>query len=137
MSGSKFIFNLLIAIVVVLLLFFGYRALRKDETTPEPAGAAPGLDAAGFSSGAAGKDPADEFLTVLTDLQELNLRADVFANPVFKDLQESNVVFSEQAPGRSNPFSPVNFGTLNLGGVAPTPAATSGATSSLERLRAN
>lgn len=142
MTGSKIIFNLLIAAVVLVLLFFGYKFLMGGgDATDVTGGEEAGLTAAGFASDTAEGSAADEFLATLTGLQELNLRGEIFANPVFQDLQESAIVLPDQTPGRPNPFAPVNFSNLSSSNktATSTPAnKTSTSTgSSLDSLRGN
>lgn len=144
MTGSKIIFNLLIAAVVLVLLFFGYKFLMGGgDVTDVTGGEEAGLTAAGFASDTAEGSAADEFLATLTGLKELNLRGEVFSNPVFQDLQESTIVLPDQTPGRPNPFAPVNFSTISSSNNNRVATSTSSATSSkstgssLDSLRGN
>ena len=143
MTGSKIIFNLLIAAVVLVLLFFGYKFLMGGDATDVASNEEAGLTAAGFSGDTAEGSAADEFLATLTGLKELNLRGEVFANPVFQDLQESTIVLPDQTPGRPNPIAPVNFSSLNLAGNKsatssnPTGKTSTSTGSSLDSLRGN
>lgn len=127
MFGSKLIFNLLIAAVVLVLLFFGYRFLTGGDSSGAN-GTEAGLTAAGFATRPGGDGAADEFLATLTGLRELNLRGEIFSSAVFRDLQESSVVLPEQTPGRPNPFAPVNFNSLAGAGGNRSATSSSGAT---------
>ena len=109
MKGGKFIFNLLIVAVVVVLLYFGYRMLVNNASTPSlnPTGTA--NNDTGNSKG--GVD--DEFLATLVGLQGLNLEGEIFNNPIFQSLVDANTILPEETPGRANPFAPVNFSALS------------------------
>jgi len=125
MRSSKSLFNFFLIGIALVLVFLGYKFLSQPEAPSE----GEGLSAEGFSTGEAGESISDEFLTTLTGLQVLNLRGEVFADPVFKSLQDSNIVLTEQAPGRPNPFSPVNFDFVrSVGGAGSATSNTATST---------
>lgn len=148
MFNSKYLFNIFLLGVAVVLLYLGYHFLTTPGEDPGElldTGESTGLLADGFSTGDVGQSISDEFLSTLTGLQELNLRGEIFANPVFRDLQDSNITLNEQDPGRNNPFAPVNFASGNFSGSAatstssastPTTSNPSRGSSPLDQLRA-
>lgn len=139
MGGSKHLFNLLLLIAAVLLLYFGYRFLAKPGPSPVGDSATLGLASAGFSTGDASRAVSDEFLDTLTGLQGLDLRGAVFANPVFQDLQDTNTLLPDETPGRPNPFAPINFAaprfSADLIAGSTTLNSASGTGGVLDRLR--
>lgn len=126
MSSNKLLTNIILLVLAMVLIYFGYRWLGKPGATPET-----GLTAEGFAEGRAGANVSDEFLTTLTGLQELNLGGEVFTDPVFKDLQDNSTELRAQTPGRSNPFVPINFEATRS--VAPKTATSSSGTSTPAR----
>lgn len=127
MRSNKSLFHPLLLINAVLLLYFGYRFLTKPDASPTGDSATPGLTSAGFSTGDAGRAVSDEFLDTLTGLQGLDLKGQIFASPVFQNLQDTNILLPDETPGRPNPFAPVNF-------AAPRFSDDLVATGSLDRL---
>ena len=144
MGISKQLFNIILIILALLLLYFGYTFLTKPSAGPVGDDGSPELASSGFSSDEAGQTVSDEFLDTLTGLQGLDLRGEIFGNIVFKDLRDSNTLLPDGTPGRPNPFSPVNFSTLRFSNVnavstgSSTPASSTpaGTQSALDRLRA-
>lgn len=135
MRSTKHLFNFFLIGLALVLIFFGYRFLSSPDTTNDSLG----LSAAGFSTDDVEVSISDEFLATLIGLQVLNLRGEVFADPVFRSLQDSNIVLVEQMPGRSNPFSPVNFDSVRSAGgspVAVTATTTTSTSAGLDSLRA-
>lgn len=126
MSGNKIITNIGLLLLAAVLIYLGYGWLGGSDPLSDA-----GLTADGFSQGIDGEDPSDEFLTTLVGLQELNLKGDVFKNPVFKDLEDHSTVLVDQAPGRPNPFSPVNFEAVRS--VSSRSATSSNSTSTSSR----
>lgn len=154
MGNTKYLFNGLLIIAALLLLYFGYSFLTKPSTPDVPideetgAPSEIGLTSAGFSTGDAGKSISDEFLTTLTGLRGLNLTGEVFADPVFQDLQDSNTALKDQTPGRPNPFAPIKFSELRFSNSTttatsssaksgpPSGAGSSGSSNPLDQLKA-
>lgn len=129
MRPSKIISNLLFLVIAVVLLYFGYQYLAKPA-----APVAGGLTADGFTRGEGEGSASDEFLETLTDLQDLNLDGSVFQHPVFQHLQDSTIIIPDQAPGRFNPFAPVNFSSPRaLGTSASTTSSTGASTANAPR----
>lgn len=55
-----------------------------------------------------------EILRILGSIQTISLDDDIFANPVFYELRDSNFrISSASEPGRPNPFLPIGFDAIS------------------------
>ncbi|MBI2099815.1 MAG: hypothetical protein HYT48_00535 [Candidatus Vogelbacteria bacterium] len=126
MLNQKVIFKIVIAAVVLVALWFGYRLFfPKPAAETEP----PGLVAAGYLSGAGGQqEVTDEFLRILNSLQGVELKGDLFSTDFFQSLNDIPIILPEITPGRPNPFAPLGFGAVRASSTSPAPAARRQAT---------
>lgn len=94
---SSNIKNIIIAIVAVVAMFFGYKYFFVSAPTPD-------LKVEGSSSAStqAGKD----FLVALINLQHINLDAGavILNDPTFVRLRDMSVSLPDEPHGRGNPF---------------------------------
>lgn len=123
MGSKKLIVNTIIGIIIVVVLFFGYRFIRQPD---EPADAPIGLAPVGFLEGQANIAPDDEFLTLLLSLQSISLASDVY--PTLRSFVDFSTELQPQTPGRDNPFAPIGRGgrtatssTAAVGTTSPDP----------------
>lgn len=96
MSSIK---NIILFVVVLGALFFGYKFFFVKEATPA-------LSVQGVTEGnKTGKD----FLVALINLQNINLDAanTLLSDPSFSRLRDMSVSLPDEPRGRPNPFRPI------------------------------
>ncbi len=122
--NTKVILNILAALVVIALIFFGYRLIFKS-APDEVADGDVGLVAAGFAENPL-RESADEFLQILLSLKKLDLvsGAAFFANPGFQSLRDFATELQMKEPGKENPFAPI-LGRARVGDVFDSNRASS------------
>lgn len=105
--SRRTIINLTILILALIVAFVAYRAFlskRKDADSSQV-----GL----VASSEIETDrvaAADEFLGILLSLQQIELRDDLFREPLFRSLKDFSKPLRPQIPGRVNPFAPIGVG---------------------------
>ena len=89
-----------IILAVIVILFFGYSYLTKDN------GNTTGL-VSDSSSNPATSQADQDFLKLLLKIQNVRIDPAVFSNPVFLSLQDDGLPILDQPEGRPNPFAPI------------------------------
>lgn len=104
--STKTILNILAVIIVIGLIFFGYRLIFKPAADPVASDSV-GLVPAGFADEGS-PTGTDEFLQILLSLQKLDLSSGVafFTNSVFQSLRDFTTELQMKTPGKQNPFAP-------------------------------
>ncbi|MFA5889242.1 MAG: hypothetical protein WCW47_03535 [Candidatus Paceibacterota bacterium] len=100
----------IIAIVLLLLVFFGYRAFTKE---PEIL-----VDESTVLSDTeiAGKD----ILILVEKLKAISIDQNLFSSPMFSNLRDFSQIIFPEAKGRTNPFATIG----SDGSFSVTPTAT-------------
>ncbi|MGB0925220.1 MAG: hypothetical protein ACPGTS_00755 [Minisyncoccia bacterium] len=118
MKNKKTIQKILIALLVAIVLLVAYAMLA-----PKPDGSGSGSSALSSLTGSSPFGQVQEtdatlanaeILKILGSIQNIELRDDIFTNPVFRTLKDTQ--FSIPKPtkiGRPNPFLPIGFDTLS------------------------
>lgn len=120
MNGKSTITKLALIIILLVVAFLGYRFFFAEQSTT-PTGLV-GLSPAGLVTG---QGPSDEFLTLLSSLQSINLDDLPRVLALLSGLQDFSTELAPQTPGRANPFAAIGVG----GGVTVEPAASTTASS--------
>lgn len=118
MNNKKTIQKILVGLGIAIALLVVYSMLApqiEDQGTGEKTGLTSLLDDSvlGQIEETDTKLANAEILRVLGGIKDIELKDDIFTNPVFKTLRDSN--FSIPKPtqiGRDNPFLPLGFETL-------------------------
>ncbi len=117
MNSSKTIKNIIIVLFVAVALLVVYSMINSK--SQETGGTTTGLTSSNLTSAFTNSPEVDdsevqlantEILKVLGSIQNIELRDDIFSNPVFRDLRDTR--FSIPKPtniGRPNPFLPIGF----------------------------
>jgi len=142
--------KLIILIVIVILLGVGYTIFFKkdDKASSSPLSSSTGVT---DNNNPGALDPGDDeigrqFLTTLLSLKTINLNADIFEKPGFKNLRDYTTELLQTDPkGRPNPFAPigVDVGSIEIvditagaGNAVNTGASNSSANSPIKTLPA-
>lgn len=90
--------NIILGLIAVVLLFVGYVVLFGGED-----------DGAALTSESPSGESAvgSDLLTLLLELNSLELNATIFENPLFQQLQDFSQELVPEPVGRNNPFAPV------------------------------
>jgi hypothetical protein len=117
MKNKKTIKNILIGLLLAIGLLIGYAVVTDGQNSE---GSVSTSLSSLIGSGALGQiqesdtDLANvEILRILGNIQNISLEDDIFQNPVFRELEDSQ--FSIPKPvriGRPNPFLPIGFDTM-------------------------
>lgn len=106
----RIIINMLVIVLVVGALFFGYRLLTGGEAVDE----GPLVEEVPASEVAAGQALSgrtqvsrEDFLSLLTTVNGIDFSKSVFHDDVFKELYNFQEPLPEREAGRLNPFAPV------------------------------
>lgn len=106
--------NIFIAVVVIVVLFFGYRQFFLNDTP---------VASLKIESGApGGNKEGRDFLTALVNLSKinLNLSAGILNDPVLARLKDMSLPLPDEPHGRPNPFDSLgNDSSLSSGISAP------------------
>ena len=126
MNSSKTIKNIIIGLLVAVALLVAYSFLN-----PQEQGTSSPLNSGNLSSAFTNSLSVDdsevqlantEILKILGSIQNIELRDDIFSNPVFRDLRDTR--FSIPKPtsvGRPNPFLPIGFDDQSIQSVLQQP----------------
>lgn len=112
----KTIINLVLGVLLISLVFFGYRAFTSGSGDTATARLAP----EGFATSGGNSTVRNQFVDTLRAIKEIHFQTSVFANPVFQSLRDWHVELISKPVGRLNPFAPVGAG----GEVSLPPLAT-------------
>jgi len=117
MNDKKTIRNILIGLGIVIAALFAYSIIAPSESLDgsTKTGLASLLDSSALEQIEETDANAEnaKILKVLGGIQNIQLKDDIFINPVFKKLKDSN--FNIPNPvivGRQNPFLPIGFEAL-------------------------
>lgn len=110
--------NVIIAVIVVAIGYFGYSYFFKKGATTTDTGSGltttagintPTDTSSSTDTGAStGADLSGDFLATLLSVQSINLDDRIFTNPAFTSLQDfSRPLLPDTNPGRPNPFAPL------------------------------
>ena len=95
--------KVLVGIVIIVGIFFGYRMFFVGNDS----------DASVVITGSGEQSQAErDILRLLADLRSVNLKYDLLETTVFLSLEDHSVFIEEGPTGRRNPFAPI-------GGVTP------------------
>jgi hypothetical protein len=101
--NTRTIINFVIAILVIVLFFFGYQYLfgpkQSTGTIAQTGALAPG-------GGSRTSSDATAFLSVIAGLRTLTLDTSLFSNQAFTSLTDFGVTLSPEPVRNSNPFVP-------------------------------
>lgn len=92
---SKSLKNIFSGLIIMTLCFFAYQYWGKAETS----------DPQLISAEKTGSRVGDETLKLLLELKTLVLDEDIFADKVFKNLEDFSIDLPVQPVGRNNPFA--------------------------------
>ncbi len=114
MNSKKTIKNILLVLLVAVVGLVVYAAFNSSDSKKEQIR---GSLTSMLSQGAALQETDvtlanAEILKILGSIQNIELEDDIFANPIFKELKQTD--FSIPKPvriGRKNPFSPIGYDT--------------------------
>ena len=113
MESFKKYKKILTGVAIVIVLFVVYSMFKGD----------PAPDALLTAETPSGLPPEEEDLvSLLLELQSIDLNSDIFSDAVFVTLQDFSVKLTPQPIGRRNPFAPI--------GVGAEPRTTTAATAS-------
>jgi hypothetical protein len=130
MNSSKTIKNIIIVLFIAVALLVVYSMVNSKG---QEAGGTTGLTSSNLTSAFTNSPRVDdsevqlantEILKVLGSIQNIELRDDIFSNPVFRDLRDTR--FSIPKPtniGRPNPFLPIGFDDSSIQTVLQETAA--------------
>lgn len=118
MKNKKTIQNILIGLVIAIVLLVVYAIFIAPQSATSTSSSSGLSSLAGASPFGKVKETDAtlanaEILKILGSIQNIELRDDIFTNPVFKTLKDTQ--FSVPKPtkiGRPNPFLPIGFDTL-------------------------
>lgn len=92
--------QIIIAVVIIIVAFFGFRTFFAPDNTGDTALVAEQSSVVNFSEG-------QVILTLLKKLNQVTLDRSVFSNKVFLSLINFEQPIEDQAVGRQNPFLPI------------------------------
>lgn len=99
----------IIWIIVILLLVLGYLIFFKSPSEPESGITRVTAQGASVSVGS-------EILKNLNKIKILNLKKDIYTDPVFLNLQDFSRPIPSQIKGKNSPFDPIGIGRTSQGG---------------------
>ncbi len=120
MSRTSSLLKLLLLVIVIVALFFGYRAWRSGQ---EPAADLLGVEAVGYLDGTAAAGGTDEFLSLLLSLQNISLESEIY--PQLRTFKDFSTELKPQTPGRPNPFAPIGKDAARPATSSPAAATSS------------
>lgn len=114
MNSKKTIQKILIGLLIAVALLVGYSVITGEDQQ-EASLSTDSLTSA-FTQSSDDIDDVDvqlqnqEILRILGSIQSIELRDDIFSNPVFRDLRDTQFTIPNPINiGRSNPFLPIGF----------------------------
>lgn len=120
MNTKKTLINVLIVLLVVVGLWFGYSYFFQSED--EGTGTSVSVQTAGTDNELT---PESEFVVLLSRLRNVSLDASFLGNDIFNsELQNYTSPLPSRGQGRSNPFATFGVGNINLSTPIPTPTPT-------------
>jgi preprotein translocase subunit SecG len=108
------IFIVIVAVLVLIYVFFIKPSSSSDQTNliSSSGTTTTATTSSGDVNGAS--SVAQDFLTTLLGVKNIQLNTDIFSNQAFTGLHDSSVTLTPDATtGRTNPFAP--FGVGNIG----------------------
>lgn len=116
MNSKKTIKNIILGLVVAIVLLGVYAAINGSKDTKVSTGSLSSLT----GGGGLGKVKETnstlanaEILRILGSIENINLNDDIFANPVFRALEDSRFVIPKPIRiGRPNPFLPIGYDVI-------------------------
>lgn len=114
MKNKKTIKNIILGLVVAVILLGVYAAISgNNEDKALTTGALSSLTGGGGLGKVKETDTSlanAEILRILGSIENITLRDDIFTNPVFRALEDSQFVIPKPVRiGRPNPFLPIGF----------------------------
>lgn len=104
--------TIILILVVLAAMFFGYAALFGEDETVAPEEMAAGAGNAG-----------DDLIALLEQLKSLRMDGEVFSLAAFRSLDDMTMDVVDEPIGRDNPFATLGIG----GGPSASAATTTGA----------
>ncbi len=89
-----------IVLVVIIILFFGYTTLVKDNGNTSNL-----FSDSSINSSTSQAD--QDFLKLLLKIQNVVIDPTIFSDPAFLSLQDDGLPILDQPKGRPNPFAPI------------------------------
>lgn len=115
------ILNIVIVILVLAALVYGYIQFTSSSSTANPDSLSVGGTTA-VSSDTTGDGTInaqqDDFIALLLDLKQISLDTAFLSSSVFTSLTDFSRDIPKQDVGRRNPFAPI--GSVSEGGVSPS-----------------
>lgn len=113
MNSKKTIQKILIGLLIAVALLVGYSVIT-DENQQGASLSTDSLTSAFTQSSEVNDVDVElqnqEILRILGSIQSIELRDDIFSNPVFRDLRDTQFTIPNPINiGRSNPFLPIGF----------------------------
>lgn len=99
--------NIIIFVAILAGLYFAYTFFFSDNSTP----------VATISPEGSGGDVGANILPLLLQLKTIKLDQTVFADPIFKSLQNFSVDLPIEGTGRPDPFAPVDQSAVPQGSI--------------------
>jgi biopolymer transport protein ExbD len=96
---NSLIKNLLIAVSLVLVAFFGYILLSGNEGM--------GIVVTSTDTGGAALVDSDEIRRALNELGSYTINGELFNDQAFKDLRDFRLNLGTEQTSRKNPFAPI------------------------------
>jgi hypothetical protein len=115
--------NIIIFVAILLVLILAYVFFINKSPTDQSAlvssTSTPGVATTGNTTIDQNSAIAQNFLSVLLNVKNINLDDSIFSNPAFMSLTDSSIVLiPDGTQGRPNPFAPIGSD------IVPTPATT-------------
>ncbi len=113
---SKATVNLILIVILLIIVYFGYQYFTSPATDQIPAGGAAVVAVNATTDATGSSGPADEFRQLLASISSVDFQG---SHPIFSDLIFTNALydFSQPLPiidtGRDNPFAPLGKDALS------------------------
>jgi len=116
MSSKKTIQNILIGLLVAVALLVGYSLINEEAGEDVSAGQLLSIfEETGSVDDGEIQLANQEILRILSNIQNIELKEDIFKNPVFRDLRDTRFTIPRPTIiGRPNPFLPIGFDDVSI-----------------------
>ncbi len=116
MSSKKTIQNILIGLLVAVALLVGYSLINEEAGEDVSAGQLLSIfEETGSVDDGEIQLANQEILRILSNIQNIELKEDIFKNPVFRDLRDTRFTIPRPTSiGRPNPFLPIGFDDVSI-----------------------
>lgn len=101
------ILNIVIVILILAALVYGYMQFTKSPDADTPEGLSTTSDSESLDAGLSTQTQQNDFVALLLDLKQISLDTEFLTSSVFTSLTDFSRDITPQNVGRRNPFAPI------------------------------